>query len=78
MRYIVEAYRSATLCRVFNVREHRHKPMTWGPYKRLKFAKKKATELRKDRCIAGFPPDFEMVDHGPSFVNVRVLEEPHP
>lgn len=72
--FYVEAFRSFTLCRVYNVREHRNKPMIWGPFKREKFAKKRATALRKDRCVAGFPPEFEMVDHGPSFVRVRVFE----
>lgn len=75
--YRVEAYRSLSLCRAYEVMELRHEPMYWGPWKRLKTAKKKAAELRKDRCVCMKRADVGYVDYGPSFVKVRIIEEPH-
>ena len=74
MRYRVEAYRSLTLCRVFDVMEFRHEPMYWGPWKTLKTAKKKAAELRKSRCRT-VESDGVLKDHGPDFVKVRILTD---
>lgn len=74
MTYTVEAYRSLSLCRAYAVMELRHRPMHWGPYKRLKYAKRKATALRKDRCVCMKRDDTEYRDYGPSFVKVRVVE----
>ena len=77
MRYRVEAYRSLTLCRVFDVMEFRHEPMYWGPWKTLKTAKKKAAELRKSRCCT-VEVGGNVTDHGPDFTKVRILTEAQP
>lgn len=74
MTYIVTAYRSYSACRTWYVGHLRGEIMTWGPYKRLKPAKRKATELRKDRVEVVDRANGELRDCGPSFVNVKIVE----
>ena len=75
MKYRGVAFRSASLCRVCDVRELRNKPMYFGPWKMLRTAKKKATELRKERAVysvQGGP----FIDYGPMCSRVYIEEVP--
>lgn len=74
MTYIVTAYRSYSVCRTWYVGHLRGEIMTWGPYKRLKTAKRKATKLRKNRVTVVDRANGEPKDCGPSFVNVKIVE----
>jgi hypothetical protein len=73
--YRVVAYRSATCCRVWDVKELRDEPIVYGPYKREKFAKKVATKLRQSR-VRTIERDDSTKDWGPSYASVKV--EPTP
>ena len=73
MKYKVVAYRSRTLCRVFRCLELYDKPITWGPWKTLKRAKRERAMLNKERCQT-IDIDGNVTDHGPTFRKVQIVE----
>lgn len=76
MKYYVEAYRTRSLCKVLDVPELYDKPMLFGPWKRLKTAKAKKAAMNKERFIAQLSGEDEFRDCGPTYRNVRIIEEP--
>ena len=74
MEYTVIAWRSATCCRVWSVKELRDEPISYGPYKRKRYAKKVATELRKSR-VRTIERDNSIKDWGPSYTKVEIKED---
>lgn len=75
MKYEVWATVSKSFCRLCNVNQH---TTCYGSYKRLKNAKKKATELRKSRAI--FAKALSAYkDYGPTYkrgsVEIREVSE---
>jgi hypothetical protein len=50
--------------------------MEFGPWKRLRTAKKKRAELNKDRVRVQYVPNGQAHDLGPSFRDVKIVEIP--
>ena len=78
LSYRIKAFRSLSLCRAYDVMELRREPMYWGPYKRLKFVKQKAAELRKERTLVYGENLKDIIDVGPVYAKVLIIEEPTP
>ena len=76
MKYYVEAYRTRSLCKTYDVMELYEAPMMFGPWKRLKTAKRKRAELNKDRVVCMKLGDDQYKDYGPFFRKVRIVEVP--
>ncbi|MFZ4484781.1 MAG: hypothetical protein ACOYOL_12475 [Chthoniobacterales bacterium] len=83
MSYFVHYRLSATAARVYCV--PRRNALSKGPFEKLKYAKKIAAELRKDRCTTiweGPNREWESlpgggwrtVDHGPTYSDVKIIK----
>jgi hypothetical protein len=74
VKYKVTAYRTRSLCKAYRIFEHYNTPMEFGPWKRLKTAKRKRAELNKDRVLVCGTAGGQTFDLGPAFRLVKIVE----
>jgi len=73
MMFYVVAHRSATSIRVFGPKGFQSAPLKWGPFKTRAEASRAKESIQQHRCRTLNLKWAAIVDHGRSYVKVKVV-----